>query len=125
MTTYTHHKQIIILQHKNKLLTFYEHMLVKSARMYLRLYRKLIINSLKLYKQHLKEVRSSSFRIFSIFQYKELIICEFGHQETDTNSSLKRVSFKKIFYKENLVSNTLSSLPILYIMYYITCFKKV
>lgn len=70
MTTYTHHKQIIILQHKNKLLTFYKYMLVKSARMYLRLYKKRIINSLKLYKQYLKEVRSSSFRIFSIFQYK-------------------------------------------------------
>jgi len=70
-------------------------MLVKSVRMYLRLYRKLIINSLKLYKQHLKKVRSSFFRFFSPFQYKEVIMCEFCHQETDTNSSLKRISFKK------------------------------
>lgn len=73
--------------------------------MYLRLYRKLIINSLEPYKQHLKEVRSSFFRCFSLFQYKEVIVCAFCNQETDTNSSLKRVSFKKyIYYKENLVS---------------------
>jgi len=74
-------------------------MLVKSARMYLRFIvsynRKVIINSLKLYKRHLKEVRSSFFRFFSLFQYKEVIMCEFCHQETDINSSLKRVSFKK------------------------------
>lgn len=70
-------------------------MLVKSSRMYLRLYRILIINSLEPYKQHLKEVRSSFFRFFSLFRYKEVIMCVFGNQETDTHSSLKRVSFKK------------------------------